>query len=75
MREGPTGNIPSGKHGLCPQKTFPLQAGPDSFLHTQCRSRPRIPTPKALRAVPTSTHYLERESYVDGNRASDRAQA
>lgn len=30
---------------------------------------------RALRAVPRSIHYLERESYVDGNRASDRAQA
>lgn len=33
------------------------------------------PPQKGLRAVPTSIHYLERESYVDGNRASDCAQA
>lgn len=30
---------------------------------------------RALMAVPRSIHYLERESYVDGNRASDCAQA
>lgn len=34
VRERPVGKIPSGKHTLCPQ-TFPLQAGPDTFVHTQ----------------------------------------
>lgn len=33
------------------------------------------PPQRAPRTVPTSTHYLERESYVDGNRSSDCAQA
>lgn len=45
--EGLVGNILSRKHTPCPQKAFPLQTGPDSFLHTQGRSQPRAPTPKS----------------------------
>lgn len=34
VRESPVWKISSGKHTLCPQ-TFPLQAGPDTSVHTQ----------------------------------------
>lgn len=74
VKEGPIGNS-SGKHPLCPQKAFPLPEGqtPSCILRVQAGLEP--PLQRNLRAVPTSTRYLERESYVDGNRASDRAQA
>lgn len=75
VREAPVGNITSGKHAPRAPEGF-HSTGWARFLPAPRAGAGLESLPQgALRAVPTSSHYLERESYVDGHRSSDGAQA